>query len=391
MEKKIVRSYLAFTLIFNFFGSFVFPTYILFLRDNGLSFSEVGLVNCAFLLAVFLFEIPTGVVADYFGRKFSVVLGVFAWALGAFVYFQSHSIYGFILAEVISAFGASCESGAMDAWLKDSLDYHGSKKKIGEIFGNSDVVTRLGWIFGGAVGGYIGASSLRSPWLISAIGLFVTAIIAIVIFREDYFQKKQFDWQHSWRDMGGLIRDSVQYGYREKKIWNLIVMSTFFAIGLQAMNMQWSPFFESKFGIENITYVWLGISGMFMIGSLLAKYLIKREHAERRILIIALVGLIFFTASSAFGTNMIFVLVSFLLHEFARGVIGPVQRGYLQDQITSSDKRATIGSFQGMVNRLGGGVGWLACGFLADYLSIPQVWQISTVFLIVAVYYARRI
>ncbi len=104
MAKRTIRLYLLFTLLTKLSMSFIAATYVMFLIGRGLNLFEANLVNFAFFTTLFLCEIPTGAVADVFGRKMSFVISCFLYAIGMFVYASSHSLYGFIAAEVIAAF-----------------------------------------------------------------------------------------------------------------------------------------------------------------------------------------------------------------------------------------------------------------------------------------------
>ena len=93
-----------------------------------MSMAEVGIINFMFMVGIFFLEIPTGVVADLFGRKISVIWGVVFAGIGCFVYYFSYSFWLFVTAELVIALGHCFISGALDAWVKDSLDFNGYKK-----------------------------------------------------------------------------------------------------------------------------------------------------------------------------------------------------------------------------------------------------------------------
>jgi len=82
---------------------------------------RMNLVNAAFMLGTFVFEIPTGAYADFFGRKRSYVIHAGLLSLAGLIYFFSHSFLFFILAELIAAISFTFASGAIDAWLVDNV------------------------------------------------------------------------------------------------------------------------------------------------------------------------------------------------------------------------------------------------------------------------------
>ena len=82
------RTYYVVIALWNLPGWFMHPVYPLFLQSRGLDLFEVGLVFAIFQFSTFLFEVPTGAVADLYGRKASFLLSCLirmsAFALYAF-------------------------------------------------------------------------------------------------------------------------------------------------------------------------------------------------------------------------------------------------------------------------------------------------------------------
>ena len=375
MVRKIVRSYLIFNVLFNLAFSFHFATFVLFLRRNDMSITQIGFINFAFMIAVFLSEIPTGVVADRFGRKVSVVLGTFVASLGFLFYFLSNGFWQFILSESTIALGSSLISGALDAWIKDSLDLNGYKKDIGVIFSWGDIAIKGASLAGGVVGGIIAVGNIRLPWLMSSIGLVICGIVALKIIREDYFTDKK-------TSMMDICRQSVRYGYKNKQIWTLILIGSLLMFFFQPLNMQWSILFDQAYGIGVLWLVWTGIRVFEMVGIFIAGKLMNRGFDRARIMSfsIILTGAAIVLASIVPYAGL--TLFAFWIHESGRGFFAPTQKAYLHDNIPS-DKRATIGSFNSMIAKLGAAAGWLGGGLLAEVIGIKPCWLLAGILLFV--------
>src|SRR3989344_4988983 len=116
-SKETIRHYLLLKSVSAFSISFIAAVYVTFLISKGLNLFEVNLVNFVFFTTLFICEIPTGAVADVFGRKVSFVCSCFLYALGMFIYSASNSFWGFALAEMTAAIGNTFASGAFQAWL----------------------------------------------------------------------------------------------------------------------------------------------------------------------------------------------------------------------------------------------------------------------------------
>ncbi|MEK7158918.1 MAG: MFS transporter [Patescibacteria group bacterium] len=390
MAKKIVRNYLIFNFLFYFAHGFAFPTYVLFLKDNGLSMTEIGLVNFVFMVAMFIFEVPTGVVADFFGRKISIVVGVFIVGGAELAYFFSHSLIEFMLSEIIMAIGACFISGALDAWVKDTLDFNGYTGKIGAIYSKSEIVINLSVMASGALGAIVGNYSLRLPWLLSFVGTFLCGILSIWLLKEEYFKKKQLSWKESFCGMKKICGDSVSYGYKNKFVWGLIVCHTIFVLAAQPINLQWTLVMEKEIGLWIIPFAYIGFQSLSLVGTLVVLKLIDKKVDEIKILAVSQIfngALIILAALSPWPY---FMFGFFLLHEFSRSMNNPVQRALLQENIPS-DMRATIGSFDSMIVKVGAGVGWMAAGMLADKMDFRGCWLISGIIFFCVIPLALRL
>lgn len=386
MERLIVRCYYWFSFLLNFPFAFSLATYVLFLQENKLSFKEVGLVNASFMAVVFLMQIPTGTIADIFGRKLSVIGGVFVYGCGFLIYFFSHSLLWFIIAESTLAVGKSFIDGALEAWVKDSLDFNGCNgHNLAATFSKGEIVNKVAFILGGTIGGLVGSYNLRWPWLMSAVGVFLCGIISLRMIREDYFvQGKKHD------GMARMMWNSLCYGWKNKAVRHVALFGGFFTLSMQAINMQWSPLFAGSFGKGAVGWIWFGMSVFIAIGAVVAAWLCGRKVAERSILINAVIFVALCVALCSIIPAGALLVPIFFLHEVGRGVFTPVQKAYAQKYIPS-DQRAAISSFVAMSTTLGAGIGWPLGGFLADYLSIQNTWLAMLSFAFVALWFGLKL
>ncbi len=98
------------------------PVIIPFFTEWGkLNMAQILTLQSVYLLVSLLAEIPTGVVADKFGRKVSVMLGGVSFALGALLYSVVPWFWVFIIAESLMGVGKAFNSGAMEALEYESL------------------------------------------------------------------------------------------------------------------------------------------------------------------------------------------------------------------------------------------------------------------------------
>jgi MFS family permease len=385
MIKKTIRTYLGLQLAFNMAHSFFMATYVLFLVEKGLDLFEVGMVNFFFMAALFVFEIPTGAVADIFGRKFSYVAGCFVSALGLMIYFISQSFWEFVAAEIILALSASLISGAFDAWLVDSIHYYGFNGDLKKIFGQKTKVIKLAQIPTAVLGAYLGIINLALPWLAGSISMLAVAIAALVLMKEEYFVKTQRKFSQNLKQMKEIAKDSINYGIKNPRLFWLIVSSCAFVFTMQPLNMYWSVRFEEILGGRTwIGAIWLGIALALAAGSEFSGRLLPRlvKKTSFGLLVSRLVTVFSIIATVIFpwiGISIFF----FLLHEAGRGMANPLVENYLHQQ-APSEKRATVVSFKSMVTQGGAAIGLLFFGLLAKTFGINQTWLIASLILLLA-------
>lgn len=100
-----------------FFGSLAVPFY---LQRLGFSYTQMFLMETVFAICLFLFEVPTGVVADKYGRKFSVFCGSILLGISFVVCGLTTIIPVFIIAQIICSLGMSLISGADSALVYEN-------------------------------------------------------------------------------------------------------------------------------------------------------------------------------------------------------------------------------------------------------------------------------
>ncbi|MBI4262216.1 MFS transporter [Candidatus Uhrbacteria bacterium] len=383
MPQKTIRLYLFFTFLTKFGQSFIFATYTIFLLSRGLNLFEINLVNFVFYTTLFLFEIPTGAIADVFGRKMSFILACLFAAASSLLYAATQSFAGFALAEALGAIGITLASGAFQAWLVDKLKYHDYTEPLGPIFTREHQIGSLALILGAMGGAWLADFHIAWPWIGAGIIALIAGFLATVLMKEEYFVRERFSFSHSIASIKKTIRVSIDYGSKHAVVRFILVMGVIQYITIQAANMQWQPFFAPALPNKtSLGFIFAGISLAAMLGATLSTRIQKIMGSEQRTMILSqcIIGA-GILAAALIGSFPV-ALTVFLVHEIGRGLFAPVKDTYLNKHIPS-ETRATLISFESMSHHIGGMIGLLASGALAQYYSIPTAWIVSGGFLIV--------
>jgi MFS family permease len=178
LERNFVKMAVLRLLFWTFLMSGVV---IPFFREWGrLSYTQIFLLQAWFMLMNFLLEVPTGAVADRFGRKASVAAGCFMMAAASLVYGSVPMLAVFVLGEAVFAAALTLVSGADEALVYDSLKALGREAEATRIISRLEAMKLTG-IFGGALLGSLVASRLgvRAPMLMQAIPMALSGVVAL--------------------------------------------------------------------------------------------------------------------------------------------------------------------------------------------------------------------
>lgn len=389
--KKIIKNFVVFKLLEGLAISFFFATYSLFLRQKGLDPLEINILNGVCMIAIFLFEIPTGAISDFFGRKISVVIGLFVYSLSFLMYFFSDSFWYFAVAEIIGAMACACVSGAMDAMLVDSLQHNGHSEPLEKIFSRGEIKS-IGIIVGSFFGGLIGSVDLAYPWLASSIGFFLLAFFVMYSFKEDYFVRPDKK-DSSFKAVLKIASDSVKYGLRNRNIMSMVLFFGILSFVVQPLNMYWPFVLKDNFSFseKDMGIFFPAISISTFLGSRLVIIFFKKVKNKKKIIILSQIITFVGIFGSCLFLKLPLFLSFFLLHEFGRGALEPLKKAYINDQIDNKN-RATVLSFESMIVHGGAGLGLIFSGIIAKNFGSISSWLVSAIILavVIIVFYKKR-
>jgi MFS family permease len=166
-----------------FWTHFVAAVLIPFYTDwAGLTLAQIMTLNAWFMAWNFALEIPTGAVADFFGRKWSIVLGAIVASLGCLLYTSTPRYAVFLAAEVVLATGYSLVSGADEALLYDSLVATGHVAEAARRIARLQSAQLVGIVVG-ALGGTLIAryGGVRAPLVWQAVPIAFAAVVATTL------------------------------------------------------------------------------------------------------------------------------------------------------------------------------------------------------------------
>src|SRR5881397_1101321 len=191
--RVIERTYFVLLLGNTLAASLIWGINTIFLLDAGLSNLEAFAANAFFTAGMVLFEVPTGVVADTWGRRASYLLGTLTLAGSTFLYYllweTKAPFWQWAIVSMLLGLGFTFFSGAVEAWLVDALAFAGYEGSLEAVFGRGQVVAGAAMLGGSVAGGVIAqVTSLGVPFLMRVGVLLVMFFVAARLMKDLGFE-----------------------------------------------------------------------------------------------------------------------------------------------------------------------------------------------------------
>lgn len=381
--ETVQRTYLSLTLSSTLAASFIWGVNTLFLLDAGLSNTEAFAANAFFTAGEMLFEIPTGVVADTWGRRASYMLGAATLLVSTLLYlamWQWHApFWAWAGASMLLGLGFTFFSGATEAWLVDALAFTGHKGRLDDVLARGQVVTGVAMLTGTLAGGYLAQwTSLAVPYLVRAAFLGVT-LVAAAIWMHDL----GFAPDHT-AGMGqrvrGVLHASLQYGLGQPSVrWLMLAALCSGGIGIYGFYAA-QPFLLQLYGDPNA----FGISGVAaavvaaaQIAAGFAAPLLRKLFARRtHVLIASAVMIMACLWLMSIAKSFTFALVVLVFWSFSMWIAMPLRQTYLNALVPSA-QRATLLSFDNLMTSAGAASAQPALGRVADSRGYGYAYFVS--------------
>ena len=208
-----VYKYYLFTFLrdLSFFTAVLIPFYTQWGRIN---LTQAQILQAWFSFWILVAEVPTGAIADYLGRKWSLVIGSAVVTLSVLVYGSVPNFWVFLWAEFLFAIAAALTSGADDALLYDSLKESGREADSKKVFGKAHSLHLLGILIAAPLGSLIAFKfGLNAPMLASAIPFLLSGLVALSIK-----EPKIFDRTSEARRYLDIAKEGFLFFYKHKKL-----------------------------------------------------------------------------------------------------------------------------------------------------------------------------
>lgn len=348
MNIKLKRN-ISIGYVYNFFLQLNMTSaiWVLYLAFRGMSLIEIGILESIYHITGLILEIPSGAIADLYGRKFSVVAGRVVNLISCILMITANSFLEFAISFILSSAAMNLNSGAAEALIYDSLKESGEEGKYKKIWGQTAFIMSISQGIAILLGGILADVKFLYAYVFGAI-VQIIALMVSLNFTEPTVNRKH--------NIGNLKKQKENIFINQLKISIDILKCrkiVLYIIMFSALlgSLQTTVFFYSQKFFSDMGYTKTIIAVICFIGSIVeaysSKYAYKIEKRLniREILIslsalnvIALVGLAFVAE---------FSIGFYLLTNLTGGLAFTILSDYINGRIPS-ESRATILSFESL-------------------------------------------
>jgi MFS family permease len=356
--------------VFRFLWEFMLflPIWVIFLQEvRGFSLTQVTLLDTAFWLIVVAGEVPTGAVADTWGRKQSLIIGVLLAAVSISLFALAPTYPLLLLANSLWALGFTFDSGAALALLYDSLREAGREEEYTRLRGRLAVVQHAAIACSSVLGGVLGTLDLRLPFVVYA-ALLLAALGLVLRFQEPPREADPATGKPP--GYARILTCTAQALGQHPGLRYALLYANLLPLAIGVVGVVFLQPHARALGVPvvGMGFLVLGLHGIRMAGSA-ASYRLVTRFGESTWLRLAPVAVF----AGMMGLGMVHALwgIAFLgLVGFATSATGPLVETIILRQAPNS-VRATILSVDSLIFRLLWAVAEPGLGVLGDRYGLP--------------------
>ncbi len=375
VARRVQRTYLTLLLGNTLAASFIWGINTLFLLDAGLSNLEAFAANAFFTAGMMVFEIPTGVVADTWGRRISYLLGTVTLAGSTLLYYllwlAETPFWTWAVVSMLLGLGFTFFSGAVEAWLVDALAFAGYEGGLEVVLGRGQMVAGAAMLGGSVAGGVIAqATSLGVPFLLRVGVLLAMFAVAYKLMHDLGFTPEPAT--NPLRATQDVFTASLEHGLGNPPVrWVMLAAPFTAGVGFYTFYAL-QPYLLELWG-DSEAYSIAGLAAAIVAGAqILGGYAAPRIRAlfAKRTTALILGTAVSTVILALLGVTSFFWLAIVLLALWALIFAAnmPIRQAYINDMIPSK-QRATVLSFDSLMGSSGGVVIQPALGRTADVYS----------------------
>ena len=334
------------------------------------------LVGSVLELTCLVFQVPTGLFADAFSRRWAVAVGTGLVGAGFILEGSVPQFTSILIAQVIWGIGATLTDGAEDAWIADEV----GEERAGSLFLRASQIAQLASLVGIFVGVGLASIRLNLPIVIGGVLFVLLGVYLYFAMTEAAYRAIPREARGRLAGLAAGARSSIAALRRRPLILTILAITVVFGLSGEGIDRLWQVHFLKDIGLPKFAglspVLWFGLisGGAALIGIAVTQVIRRRLDLDNHVHVTR--SLFGFTAlralmlvGFALATNLLLAIAFIWVANVMRQAFGPVQRAWLNQSLDSSN-RATLFSVDGQADALGQIVGGPIIGVVASGVSI---------------------
>ena len=362
----------------------------------GLTPVQLILVGTTLEISAFVFEVPTGIVADVYSRRLSIIIGYILMGIGFLVEGFFPSFLPILLAQVIWGLGYTFTSGATQAWISDEIGEDDANK----LFIRATQIGLFASLIGMGLAVLVGVNSVAMPLRVGSMGVLLIGFILAIIMPETGFHPTPREDRNTWQHMWHTFKQGVDTVRAKPRLMNIIFIGLFYGIYSEGFDRLWVKHLLDTFELPIIFgnnqvafFAALRVAGTILT-ILAVRFVEKRVDSTSplaigRAVLIVTAGISLAMFGFALSPYLILTLSLYLVIDALRDVHIPLQTAWVNQKLDSK-VRATVHSMFGQVDAVGQMLGGPIVAVIAVFGSAVASLVTSSLLLTPALFFIRR-
>jgi len=362
----------------------------------GLTPVQLILVGTTLEISAFVFEVPTGIVADIYSRKLSIIIGYFVMGVGFLIEAFYPLFLPILLAQVVWALGYTFTSGATQAWITDEIGEDPANK----LFLRAAQVGLFASLIGMGLAALVGANNIAMPLRVGSAGVMLIGMILMVIMPETGFHPTPREDRNTWQHMWHTFKQGVNTVRSRPHLMSVIGVGLFYGIYSEGFDRLWVKHLLDTFdlpiifGGNQVAF----FAALRIVGTILTimavRFVEKRVDTGSPIAIgramLIVTGLISLSLLGFALSPLLYLSLGLYLSiDVLRSLAGPLQTAWVNKKL-DSNVRATVHSMFGQVDAIGQVLGGPIVAVIAAVGSAVASLVTSSLLLSPALLFIRR-
>jgi MFS family permease len=347
--------------------------------DVGLTPLQMVVVGSVLEASVFLFEVPTGLVADLVSRRLSVLIGVVLIGVGFLVQGLGATFAAMLVAQVIWGIGYTFTSGADTAWLADEI----GAGELARVLPRAQQLRLAGTFVGILAAGGLGLIDIQVPLVASGLAFVVLGAVLAPLMRETGFVPTPKSQRESFATMGRSLSAGLAVARRRPVVREFLVIGLLVGLSSEAVDRLWTVRVVQDFALPRLLaqtgpvllFTLISLIGTVialaasLVVSRLAPERVQALHPSRFLALLVALEVVGIVGIALLGSLWL-VLGALWLRGAAAAVAGPIQSTWLNRNLDSAT-RATSLSINGQADAIGQILGGPPLGALGSRFGVP--------------------